>query len=242
MRETGTVLDKTEPEIANTVPLDESDVQRLHDIAMRLEKRFGKPQDIEWTKRGDEIFVLQSRPITTTGDKKKLWFLSLRRTMDNLGNLRRKVEDELIPEMIRDEASLKVIDMESMSNSELAEEIRRRDELHEIWKQRYIDEFIPFAHGMRMFGQVYNDVLKPSDPYEFMELLSGSGLLSVSRNAELNRLADMLRKEASLMEKAGNNVIEDDFKKGVDDFFEDFGHSGFFRSKEDLLRLIIEMA
>ncbi|WP_406661679.1 PEP/pyruvate-binding domain-containing protein [Methanolobus sp. ZRKC3] len=242
LRDTGTVLENPVPEISNTVPLDEDDVHKLYDIAMALERRFGKPQDIEWTKRDEEIYVLQSRPITTTGDRKKLWYLSLRRTMDNLDKLRKKVEDELIPEMIRDEASLKAIDIESMDNAELAEEIIRRDELHEIWKQRYIDEFIPFAHGMRMFGQVYNDVIRPSNPYEFMDLLSGSGLLSVSRNAELKRLAGMLRKDASLMEKARNNVIEGDFGKGVEDFFGDFGHSDFFKGREDLLRLIIELA
>lgn len=242
LRDTGTVLEKTDPEIANTIPLNENDVQKLYDIAMALERRFGKPQDIEWTKRDEEIYVLQSRPITTTGDRKKLWFLSLRRTMDNLDKLRKKVEDELIPEMIRDEASLKAIDIENMDNAELVEEIMRRDELYETWKQRYIDEFIPFAHGMRMFGQVYNDVIRPSNPYEFMDLLSGSGLLSVSRNEELNRLAGMLRKDASLMEKARDNVIESDFRKGVEDFFEDFGHSDFFKGREDLLRLIIELA
>jgi phosphoenolpyruvate synthase/pyruvate phosphate dikinase len=239
---TGTVLENPGPKISNTVPLDEEDVHKLYDIAMALEKRFGKPQDIEWTKRNEEIYVLQSRPITTTGDRKKLWYLSLRRTMDNLDKLRNKVEYELIPEMIRDVASLKAIDIESMNNYDLAKEIIRRDELHEAWKQKYIDEFIPFAHGMRMFGQVYNDVIRPSNPYEFMDLLSGSGLLSVSRNEELNRLAGILRKDAVLMDKARNNVIEGDFGKGVEDFFEDFGHSDFFKGREDLLRLIIELA
>jgi pyruvate,water dikinase len=75
-----------------------------------------------------------------------------------------------------------------------------------------------------------------------MDLLSGSGLLSVSRNEELNRLAGMLRKDAALMDKARNNVIEGDFGRGVEDFFEDFGHSDFFKGREDLLRLIMELA
>ncbi len=241
-RDTGTILEKTGVEIANSIPLDDDYVHRLYEIAMALEKRFGMPQDIEWTRKGEDIFVLQSRPITTTGDKKKLWYLSLRRTMDNLGELRKRVENELIPEMIKDETVLKAIDINDMNNAELAEEIMRRDELHEKWKQRYIDEFIPFAHGMRMFGQVYNDVIRPSNPYEFMDLLSGSGLLSVSRNHELNRLAGMLRNDATLMEKARNNIIEDDFGEGVEGFFDEFGHSGYFKGREDLLRLIIELA
>lgn len=37
-------------------------------IARRLEKLFGRPQDIEWAVAGGEVFVLQSRPITALPD------------------------------------------------------------------------------------------------------------------------------------------------------------------------------
>jgi pyruvate,water dikinase len=37
-------------------------------IARRLEKLFGRPQDMEWATAGGEIFVLQSRPITALPD------------------------------------------------------------------------------------------------------------------------------------------------------------------------------
>src|SRR5687768_17128548 len=36
--------------------------------ARRLEKLFGRPQDIEWAVAGGEVFVLQSRPITALPD------------------------------------------------------------------------------------------------------------------------------------------------------------------------------
>lgn len=242
LRDTGTVLEKTSAEISKASPLEENDVHKLHDIALVLEGSFGNPQDIEWTKRDEEIYILQSRPITTTDDGEKLWYLSLRRTINNLQELRKRVEDELIPEMIRDAKVLKSIEIGIMSDKELAREITRRKQVYDSWDKKYIDEFIPFAHGMRLFGQVYNDMMKPSNPYEFMELLSGSGLLSIKRNEKLNKMSDMLRKDASLLDTTKNIIVEGVFKQEVEDFFENFGHSGIFKSQEELLGLIVELA
>ena len=63
------------------------------------------PQDVEWTYDGDSLVLLQSRPITTLSsgkpEDKRSWYLSLHRSFDNLKNLRRKIEEELIPAMIR---------------------------------------------------------------------------------------------------------------------------------------------
>jgi pyruvate,water dikinase len=46
--------------------LDEADLTSLADTARRIERYFGRPQDIEWSiARGSgELFVLQSRPVT----------------------------------------------------------------------------------------------------------------------------------------------------------------------------------
>ena len=41
-----------------------STVLRLRDLAIALERLFGSPQDIEWAAVGEQIWVLQSRPIT----------------------------------------------------------------------------------------------------------------------------------------------------------------------------------
>lgn len=37
-------------------------------LARRAARAFGRPQDIEWAIEGDQLFLLQSRPITTLGD------------------------------------------------------------------------------------------------------------------------------------------------------------------------------
>ena len=38
---------------------------RLAELGNRIETHYGKPQDIEWALADDEIFVVQSRPITS---------------------------------------------------------------------------------------------------------------------------------------------------------------------------------
>ncbi len=242
LKETGTALEKSSKKISDTIPLKEKDVLAVHDMAMALEIKFGQAQDIEWTKKDDEIYVLQSRPVTISQDSEKLWYLSLRRNIDNLQALRKKIEDKLIPNMIGDAKALQSVNPALLDDNELAGEIIRRKKLYEEWDKRYTDEFIPFAHGMRLFGQVYNDVVKPSNPYEFMDLLSGSEMLSIKRNEGINRLADILRNDVSLMNKAKNGVVEGDFAEGLEKLFRDFGHSGIFKTREDLLGHIIKLA
>jgi pyruvate,water dikinase len=45
--------------------LHDRQLNDLRQIGLRLEQFFGRPQDIEWCLRGGELFVLQSRPITS---------------------------------------------------------------------------------------------------------------------------------------------------------------------------------
>ncbi len=49
--------------------LDETEVRNIFDLTMGIEQIFGKPMDIEGVIRGNEIYVVQARPITTLGDK-----------------------------------------------------------------------------------------------------------------------------------------------------------------------------
>ncbi len=45
--------------------LSDKELASLKELGLKLEKQFGKPQDIEWCIEGKEILLLQSRPITT---------------------------------------------------------------------------------------------------------------------------------------------------------------------------------
>jgi len=41
-----------------------AELERLAELGRTLEERFGMPQDIEWAIAGNEIYLLQSRPVT----------------------------------------------------------------------------------------------------------------------------------------------------------------------------------
>ncbi len=42
-------------------------LQELHRIGRRLHEYFGRPQDIEWAAQGDQLYVLQTRAVTSMG-------------------------------------------------------------------------------------------------------------------------------------------------------------------------------
>jgi pyruvate,water dikinase len=48
--------------------LSDEDLQRLVDLGERVEDHYDTPQDVEWAMVDDEIFMLQSRPITTISE------------------------------------------------------------------------------------------------------------------------------------------------------------------------------
>ncbi|MFW5929474.1 MAG: phosphoenolpyruvate synthase [Halobacteriota archaeon] len=45
--------------------LSDEEIHELAEVGERLEEHYGSPQDVEWAIADDELFVLQSRPITT---------------------------------------------------------------------------------------------------------------------------------------------------------------------------------
>ena len=51
--------------VAHERVLTDAQVLRLAQLGRRIEAHFGRPQDIEWCLVGEELHVLQSRPITT---------------------------------------------------------------------------------------------------------------------------------------------------------------------------------
>jgi pyruvate,water dikinase len=50
------------------------------------------------------------------------------------------------------------------------------------------------AHGVRLFGEFYNDQLQPADPFAFTRLLQGAGMRAVKRNRDLAELAAGVRR------------------------------------------------
>ncbi|MFC4549037.1 MULTISPECIES: phosphoenolpyruvate synthase [Halorussus] len=67
--ETGETVERDVPEDKrNAQVLSEANVARLVELGERVEDHYGTPQDVEWAIVDDEVFMLQSRPITTIDD------------------------------------------------------------------------------------------------------------------------------------------------------------------------------
>jgi len=56
---------KLKEETSNAQVLKEYEIKKLAEIAIKLEEHYQKPQDIEFAIDGEEIFIVQTRPITT---------------------------------------------------------------------------------------------------------------------------------------------------------------------------------
>ena len=72
-KRTGRVLASPAKELLSSATLE-----NLCDLARQTEHLFGSPQDIEWAQRDGEVFLLQSRPITTkapvkTWEDRQIW-------------------------------------------------------------------------------------------------------------------------------------------------------------------------
>ena len=243
-------------------PLTNDEVLRVAELGACLEDDFGAPQDVEWTVCDGQLLVLQTRPITTitrhqdTTDKpwskndKRPWYLSLKRSFDNLKTLRDKVENTILPGMEEDALSMDAIDLSGLSKEELAKEIKYRKERHAHWNDVYWQDCIPLAHGVRLFGQLYNDALSPEDPYEFIHLLGGTGMAAVERNQSLTALASKLQESPSLRMaiEADDTTDETDlFYSELRAFVDDYGDQTFkavrfFQDQDSLVKMLMEMA
>lgn len=244
-------------QLAESPPLNQTQVNELFDWAMKLEKRQKHPQDIEWTIKDQRVFLLQTRPVSTlsenaSGDQRK-WYLSLHRSYENLVKLREKIEKNLIPKMIQTAEYLSQKDLFSLSDRDLTAEIQKRWEINHNWVNIYWADFIPFAHGVRLFGQVYNDTVHPEDPYEFVELLARTNMLSLERNRLLTRLADMVRSRsdlARLLQDGQYESLPQTFRTEWDAFIQKFGDlscgvTGATQCDQEmtaLAKIVLEMA
>jgi rifampicin phosphotransferase len=223
----------TEPlpfSLAQHPPLSPGEVARVVSAGRQAETLFGSPQDMEWTFTEKDLVILQSRPITSgdgtaTGDK-RAWYLSLHRSFENLKALEAKITGRLIPAMIEATGEMAATNLTGLSDAELAAEIEHRRGVNDHWVQVYWSDFIPFAHGMRLFGQFYNDTIQPEDPYEFMRLLEKSDLVSVKRNRMLAEMAQMVREDELLRKRLQDGEGPDtghDFEHLLTSFIEQFG-------------------
>ncbi len=198
-------LDNRDGRILSSVPddsrlLSPNQLSRIYAVTQHCSRLFGSPQDVEWTFFQDTLYILQSRPITTLETEhpgetpweapdKRPWYLSLTKSFHHLKKLKVHIEEQLLPQMDRQAEELAAENLEALDNNSLANELHRRRQIYGQWAETYHSQLIPFAHGARLFGQVYNDAMKPEDPFAFTRLLVATNMKSLARNRRLQQLA-----------------------------------------------------
>jgi pyruvate,water dikinase len=231
------------------LPLDEKDVRCVFDALQRTETIFGAPQDMEWTLAGRTLYVLQSRPITsarTDTNERRVFDLSLKKSFDTLKAMSGRITEELVPAMIEESDRLRATAPSALDDAALADEITRRSEARKRWETIYWNEFIPFAHGVRLFGRIYNDRVQPDDPFEFIDLLSSAETVGVKRNRRLQSLAAQLRRNPDF-ENASVGDLERSISGGIERFLAEFAGLSCRAEecageKESILALLKELA
>ena len=245
----GTKIIPVPPPFSNKSVLNPRESQQLFYIMKKIADYNRNPQDIEWTLQQDHFYILQSRPITTAISRqeqptRRTWDLSLRRSYHNLVELAQQIEHNLIPAMMQEANQLTQKNLNTLNTDQLCQEIKIRKDLLEKWNQSYWDTFIPFAHGMRLFGDIYNRRLKPNDPYEFIALISSNQLISIQRNKRLEKLAKKVRKNPDLLNQINSNST---FRQEINGFLKEISTSSChfnacLQEKENVLHLLGEMA
>ena len=87
-------------------PLEGDEVDGVWALALNAEKRFGAPQDCEWTyHRGRQVLV-QSRPITTLPPDSRTAWSRAEQSEERLIALGRRIEGELLPAMAQETPKL----------------------------------------------------------------------------------------------------------------------------------------
>lgn len=69
--------------------LTDQQLQQLSSLAIKVEKHYNFPQDIEWAFDGGDLYLLQSRPITTLGNSEQVQF-------GKINNTQIKILDDLL--------------------------------------------------------------------------------------------------------------------------------------------------
>lgn len=246
----GVSLKDLAPGLCHTSPLNDEEVREVCRLAMQMEGLLGSPVHVEWTFADTGIYTLQVRPVSgpssrTAGDKHG-WYYSLERSFENLKALKNRIEDELIPEMKRESSALPDSDPADLGDKDLSAVILDMTATYQAWERAYWKYFTPFAHGMRLFGRVYNDMVRPHDPFEFMDLLRSPSLLSMERNLCLENLASLVRRSPALASALGEGKDTSrypDFENEIRRFIDTFGdlscYGGLCAREGDVVRNIV---
>ncbi|QSH41439.1 PEP/pyruvate-binding domain-containing protein [Lentisphaerota bacterium ZTH] len=188
----GVKLTSLPAELRNSSPVADAEAMLIAEEAIRQEDYFGQPRDTEWTRKEKDLYILQSRPITQKikdSSDQRTYYSNLTAGFDRLQRLYRIIEEKVLPAMENSRRKMEKINPGRLDDAALTKEISRRRRQLVKFQKAYQDYCIPFGHGMRFFGEIYNHKLQPEDPYEFVDLLRPEKMLSLKRNKMLQVLS-----------------------------------------------------
>jgi len=225
--------------LASSPPISDHDIPALSNRMTAIHALWGAPLDIEWTMAEGKLIILQSRPVTgnrlSAEKDQRSWYLSLHRSFENLLQLHQAIANEMLPAMEEETRQWAGRTLSVLSDAELAKEIRERQARSVFWTERYWRDCIPFAHGIRLFGEIYNDIMVPADPHEFVSLLQGQNMLSMQRNNLLMQLGEMVAGSENLQSELETVPVREISSEGFREKFEKLAgqYSGYFSSLAD---------
>jgi phosphoenolpyruvate synthase/pyruvate phosphate dikinase len=237
--------------LAEQPPLGTEDIQAVRQLSSAADRFFGCPQDVEFTFLARHLVCLQTRPISTsTQGPDGAQGRSQHQTLESLERLHERIVNKLLPAVDASASALAAQRIAGVSDEVLAQRIEERLAAHLRHSDVYTADFIPFAHGVRLFGEVYNDSVRPEDPFSFLDLLAGAGLEGMARNERLAALAQRLRDNQGLrrdVEEGRWDVVEPSFLEQLDAFIDDYAHTSWSGSRcladrRGITSLIVRMA
>lgn len=247
----GTTFSDISKSDSQKAALSQNEIHRVYLLCKKVETIFGTAQDSEWTYRNRTLYSLQSRPITAPvyddSDTQRQWYVSLKRSLDNLQQLRCEIEQDLIPQMKETAKAMEKKELSGLTDKELGNELATRKKVYEKWKAIYWDKFIPFAHAVRLFGETYNRQIKPEDPYEFTQLLVATDMNSLQRNRMLQKLSRIYASKSTSSNAKKRKDIDVTFDTMLNRFVEEFrnpiwGFDSGQTYKHLMIKLLKQMA
>lgn len=80
--------------------LSDEQILELSELILRIENHYGFPSDIEWAFEKGKFYIVQSRPITTLGNKENVSFQKIH--LDSIEDYRRLFQVRAMPYVISD--------------------------------------------------------------------------------------------------------------------------------------------
>jgi pyruvate,water dikinase len=182
----------------------------IHGLSVIAHEAFLLPTAVEWGMSGGRMSVLQVRP----------FYLCRGRGQETSSP--QGLPEDPVPERhvantyetglrflsdISDAAeACPEVALSDMPDPRLADEIEDRLSAYSGWKERFSKASIDLAHCMALFGRIYNDVVRPVDPCEFMEMLICDTKPRLRRAHLLKMMAHLVRYDEGMGRDDGRKI------------------------------------